>query len=113
MNIDGEITMNISRAFIAAIAFPFAIITGGCAENVQEAESSLNTANPLTPFKLEKIANGQFFSQEDGLYRLTIPAQSAGTPNDLKCLIGAQSINRSHAKVAMSCDYIAAHSPKP
>ena len=99
---------NLKLALALATAIPMVSLLDGCDQKTSPYAPQATTTTP-SPFKLETIAKGQFLGLEDGMYKLTIKAKQAGTPNDLSCIIVTQ--DDGVYETTMACDYVAAHAP--
>lgn len=113
-----------TRAAVAAVILPAALVLAGCSGDMSDAYKDKDTTAASTKitqptrFKIEQLATGKFFNLDNGLYKLTVPKDVAGTKNDLTCLVGAQSANYQSGLATMSCDWgsangVTARAPQP
>lgn len=100
------------KTALAAAAIPAAALVTGCGQSAVNT----NTApkGETAPVSLTLITKGQFFpwKLQDGMYKMTIPADKFGTPNDVPCVLIAQTTGGNSAIGTVSCDWVAAHAPK-
>jgi hypothetical protein len=110
--------MNKTFASLAA-GIVLAATTAACGNMVlPSAEDSKNPAPKLptlNEFKVETLAKGYFLSPlYDGLYKVTIPKNLAGTQQDLQCIAVAENTGTDRSMATMSCNWeLANKAPTP
>lgn len=100
------------KAFALAVLLPVGMAVTACGTDNEDAGLTAKTGD--TSFSLTQMAEGQFFTAQgtmkDGLYKRTVSKDTAGTKNDMTCLVTVEKAFTSGEMLLESCDYVGADS---